>query len=130
MDIFTLLQSEAVIAKSAEMAQKDPYGWIITVVSVSVVFISLALLFVLYYLIGRAVNRFSKETEPQDQNTDTKPVAAEPEDTVPHDKESYVITICSKDRINISCHAPKASQHESESTTKEITAHFLESLQQ
>lgn len=125
MNIFTLLQTEAVIAKSAEMAQKDPYGWIITVVSVSVVFISLALLFVLYNLIGRLVSRFSKEEDPQTQNTVAGPSAAEPEDSAPHDKESYVITICSKDRISISSPAPKAADNNSgerQISAKEITA--------
>lgn len=126
MNISTLLQTEAVIAKSAEMAQKDPYGWIITVVSVSVVFTSLALLFVLYNLIGRLVSRFSKEEDPQTQNTVAGPSAAEPEDSAPHDKESYVITICSnKDRISISSPAPKAADNNSgerQISAKEITA--------
>ena len=130
MDIFTLLQTETILAKSAEMAQKDPYGWIITVVSISVVFVSLALLFILYYLIGRLVSRFSKEEDPQTQNTvagpsAAGPSAAEPEDSAPHDKESYVITICSKDRISISSPAPKAADNNSgerQISAKEITA--------
>lgn len=106
MDIFTLLQAENVLIKSAEMAQKDPYGWIITVVSVSVVFISLALLFILYYLIGRIVNRFSKEK----QDSDADIAIAEPEDLELHDKESYMITIRSKDQISVSSLAPMVSR--------------------
>lgn len=108
MDIFTLLQAETVLAKSAEMAQKDPYGWIITVVSISVVFISLALLFVLYYLIGRIVNRFCKAEQTDEDASGIKADAAEPEDTEPHDKESYIITITPKDQIHILSQAPMA----------------------
>ena len=50
MDMITLLQTENVLRKSAELAEKDPHGLVITIVSISVVFVSLALLFVLYYL--------------------------------------------------------------------------------
>ena len=64
MNSTTLLQiSESVIRKSAEMAQTDPHGIIITVVSVLVVFASLAILHISYYLIGRAVNWHAKWVE-------------------------------------------------------------------
>lgn len=115
MDIFTLLQTETVLAKSAEMAQKDPYGWIITVVSISVVFVSLALLFILYYLIGRIVNRLCKEKQPQTTSAVEDSAIAEPEDSELHDKESYMITIRSKDQISISSLAPMASRTNTES---------------
>ena len=50
----TLLQaSESVLVKSAEMAQKDPHGIIITIVSVCVVFCSLIILYFAYMLIGK-----------------------------------------------------------------------------
>lgn len=53
MNTFTLLQfSETVAAKSADMAAKDPHGAIITLVSVSMVFIALILLFFAYTFIG------------------------------------------------------------------------------
>lgn len=53
MDTFTLLQfSEHVAAKSADMAAKDPHGAIITLVSVSMVFIALIVLFFAYTFIG------------------------------------------------------------------------------
>ena len=53
MNTFTLLQlSEHVAAKSADMALKDPHGVIITVVSVSMVFIALIVLFFAYTFIG------------------------------------------------------------------------------
>ena len=115
MYIFTLLQTETVLAKSAEMAQKDPYGWIITVVSISVVFVSLALLFILYYLIGRIVNRLCKEKQPQTTSAVEDSAIAEPEDSELHDKESYMITIRSKDQISISSLAPMASRTNTES---------------
>ena len=49
-----LLQaSESVILKSAEMAERDPHGAIITIVSVSVVFCSLIILYYAYTFIGK-----------------------------------------------------------------------------
>ena len=53
MNTFMLLQfSEHVAAKSADMAAKDPHGAIITLVSVTMVFIALIILFFAYTLIG------------------------------------------------------------------------------
>lgn len=53
MNTFTLLQfSEHVAAKSADMAAKDPHGAIITLVSVSMVFIALIVLYFAYTFIG------------------------------------------------------------------------------
>lgn len=57
MDTLMLLQvSENVIRKSADMAVKDPHGLIITLVSVSVVFVALVILYYAYTLVGKAVN--------------------------------------------------------------------------
>lgn len=54
MNIIMLLQaSESVMRKSAEMTDKDPHGAIITLVSVSVVFIALITLYFAYTLIGK-----------------------------------------------------------------------------
>ena len=54
MNTFALLQfSENVAAKSADMAAKDPHGAIITLVSVSVVFSALTILYFAYTLIGK-----------------------------------------------------------------------------
>ena len=51
MNSFTVLQvSEKVLRKSAEMAENDPHGIIITVVSVLVVFAALAILDCAYRL--------------------------------------------------------------------------------
>ncbi len=53
MNTFMLLQfSEHVAAKSADMAAKDPHGVIITIVSVSMVFIALIILYFAYTFIG------------------------------------------------------------------------------
>lgn len=57
MDSLMLLQvSESVIRKSAEMAEKDPHGAIITLVSVSVVFVALIVLYYAYTLVGKIAN--------------------------------------------------------------------------
>lgn len=54
MNSFLLLQvSENVVRKSAEMAVKDPHGAIITLVSVSVVFVALIVLYFAYSFIGK-----------------------------------------------------------------------------
>lgn len=54
MNSFTLLQvSESVLVKSAEMAEKDPHGTIITLVSVCVVFVALIILYFAYNFIGK-----------------------------------------------------------------------------
>ena len=50
---FAILQTSAsVLQKSAEMADKDPHGVIITLVSVSVVFVALIILYFAYTFIG------------------------------------------------------------------------------
>lgn len=54
MNTFMLLQtSEKVMAKSAEMLEKDPHGAIITLVSVTVVFTALLILWCAYSFIGK-----------------------------------------------------------------------------
>jgi Na+-transporting methylmalonyl-CoA/oxaloacetate decarboxylase gamma subunit len=54
MNGFMLLQvSQSVAQKSAEMLEKDPHGAIITLVSVSVVFVALIILFFAYTFIGK-----------------------------------------------------------------------------
>ncbi|MBE6232460.1 MAG: hypothetical protein E7117_08885 [Bacteroidales bacterium] len=57
METLMLLQvSENVIRKSADMAMKDPHGLIITLVSVSVVFVALVILYYAYSFVGKIVN--------------------------------------------------------------------------
>lgn len=66
MNGFMLLQaSESVILKSAEMAERDPHGAIITIVSVSVVFCSLIILYYAYTFIGKILSGEFKLTLPK-----------------------------------------------------------------
>lgn len=54
MTRLAILQTSAsVLQKSAEMAEKDPHGVIITLVSVSVVFSALIILYFAYSFIGK-----------------------------------------------------------------------------
>ena len=101
------IQTENVLTKSMELAEKDPYGWIITVVSVSVVFLSLALLFVLYYLLGRLINIIFKEKNQEKEEVTTEEIQPV-EVQEPHDSESYVLTIRNKDNLDIRSYAPLA----------------------
>ena len=117
-----LQASESVIIKSAEMAEKDPHGAIITLVSVSVVFSALIILYFAYSFIGKlssgemkfkmpvkekkAVTKGAPEGEiaaaialALDQEMNGEVYAAISmalhqylNDTV-HDNESYIITI-------------------------------------
>lgn len=114
--------SESVIVKSAEMAEKDPHGVIITLVSVSVVFVALIVLYFAYSFIGKLSSgeiRFKmpdrkkaavSERSPEDEIAAAIALALDQEmngevyaaismalhqylnDTV-HDNESYIITI-------------------------------------
>jgi len=114
--------SESVIVKSAEMAEKDPHGAIITLVSVSVVFVALIVLYFAYSFIGKLSSgeikfRMPKKQKkamgkgaPEDEVAAAIALALDQEmngevyaaislalhqylnDTV-HDNESYIITI-------------------------------------
>lgn len=118
MNSFIILQtSQNVLEKSAELAQKDPHGAIITLVSVSVVFLALVILFFAYTFIGRVASgelslrkKANKKKGPSEEEAAAIAMALEKEfgtetyaaigmalhqylnDTV-HDMESYIITI-------------------------------------
>ena len=124
MNGFMLLQaSESVIQKSAEMAERDPHGVIITIVSVSVVFCSLIILYYAYTFIGKILSGELKLTLPK-RRRKTADKSGQPEEEVAaaialaldqelngetyaaigmalhqylndtvHDNESYIITI-------------------------------------
>lgn len=108
MNTFTVMQfTQSVASRSAELAANDPYGIIITVVSVMVVFAVLFLLFISYLLIGKLASygesSFSKfrhkDKLSRDQVADHEVQAAISmalhqylSENV-HDDESYVITI-------------------------------------
>lgn len=84
MNTFILLQtSEKVLAKSAEMLEKDPHGAIITLVSVSVVFLALLILWGAYDFIGKLSSGQIKF--PERKKTAPKPSAVKvgkPDDEV------------------------------------------------
>ena len=72
-----------------QISATDPHGIIITVVSVLVVFASLAILHISYYLIGKVVRWYAGWSA---EKEDTPAPAAEVQNS-PHDEESYMITI-------------------------------------
>lgn len=122
MNSLELLQvSDNVLLKSAEMAEKDPHGSIITLVSIGVVFMALIILYIAYSMIGKIISGhinipsiISKAKAKRPKQTDEVAVAIAMaldkelngetyaaislamhqylNDTV-HDIESYVITI-------------------------------------
>ena len=82
MNTFTLLQlSEHVAAKSADMAAKDPHGAIITLVSVSMVFIALIILYFAYTFIGKILSGELKLTLPK-RRRKTADKSGQPEEEV------------------------------------------------
>lgn len=109
---------ESVMRKSAEMAEKDPHGIIITLVSVAVVFSVLLILYCAYTLIGKSASgnmsgfrkKLSGKALPGPEEAAAIAMALDSElnsetyaaiaaalhnylnDTV-HDEESYIITI-------------------------------------
>ncbi|MBP5398336.1 MAG: OadG family protein [Bacteroidales bacterium] len=116
MSLIALLD---VAQKSAEMAERDPHGWIMTLVAVSVVFLSLFILQYCYRFIGwlntdKASRKISSHRKKADQNESEVAAAIatalslDENDEVPaaialalhryfsecaHDRESYRITI-------------------------------------
>ena len=102
MNHIMLLQASEVADKSAAMAEKDPHGFIITIVSVLVVFASLIILYFAYKLVGILVNKTVRPTE--EATADKTAVDEETAAAISmaleqhlaanaHDKESYIITI-------------------------------------
>jgi Na+-transporting methylmalonyl-CoA/oxaloacetate decarboxylase gamma subunit len=102
MDYMMLLQASDAISKNAAMAERDPYGFIITAVSVLVVFSCLIILYFAYKLIGIALNK-TVNTNPIPKVEETaveEEIAAaismalhEHFSANIHDNESYIITI-------------------------------------
>lgn len=78
-----LLQtSEKVLAKSAEMMDKDPHGAIITLVSVSVVFFALLILWGAYSFIGKLSSGQIKFPQRKKKTQVVKPAVGKPDDEV------------------------------------------------
>ena len=83
MNTFMLLQtSEKVLAKSAEMMDKDPHGAIITLVSVSVVFFALLILWGAYSFIGKLSSGQIKFPQRKKKTQVVKPAVGKPDDEV------------------------------------------------
>lgn len=99
MNHMIIYQASEAISKSAAMAEKDPHGFIITLVSVLVVFASLILLYFAYKLIGIIVNKtaVSEASVKTDLDEETAAAIAMALDehlaANVHDNESYIITI-------------------------------------
>ena len=74
---------------AGRIAENDPHGIIITVVSVLVVFISLFILFLAYVLIGKVVKKCEKEQSTPRTKSQAKKI---------HRNEPHLITIRRKDQ--------------------------------
>lgn len=94
-----IFQASEVLSKSADIAQKDPHGFIITVVSILVVFSSLIILYFAYKFIGIVVNKTCSRSSRKSSSIDEETAAAismaleQHLAANVHDKESYIITI-------------------------------------
>ena len=90
MNVFDLMQvSEKVLVKSAEMAESDPHGIIITIVSVSVVFSVFLVLYGAYALVEKLSSVHVRFRRNPDKDADR----GHGQKKAVHDEESYVITI-------------------------------------
>jgi Na+-transporting methylmalonyl-CoA/oxaloacetate decarboxylase gamma subunit len=94
-----IFQASDVMSKSADIAQKDPHGFIITAVSILVVFSSLIILYFAYKFIGIVVNKTCSRSSRKSSSIDEETAAAismaleQHLAANVHDKESYIITI-------------------------------------
>lgn len=105
-----LLISPHILERSAQIAEKDPHGVIITMVSVCVVFVVLMALYLTYTLIGKIVSL--KDTP---EVTPPADISQQPDESV-HDKESYTITI--KKDHSTTTYAPVITGLNSENDTE------------
>ena len=89
MNILTTLHATGEIVDISDaIAENDPHGFIITIVSVGVVFAALMLLYIAYRFIGKVTNWY--HVLPEDMPDSDK---MDCEDKMVHDIESYKITI-------------------------------------
>lgn len=121
--LFILLQSSKMTEGAKRMAETDPHGWTLTLISVAVVFTALAIIFLFFTLVGKIsikadsrkasrkkFPKSRKRSKPDAEVAAAIAMALETEnsDTVPvaistalalyfghevHDSESFVITI-------------------------------------
>jgi Na+-transporting methylmalonyl-CoA/oxaloacetate decarboxylase gamma subunit len=88
------------MAHSADMATKDPHGILLTLTSVTIVFLVIVSLIFAYSLIGKLLNRQSRPDKEERKNGPSEKEAAAIALALElhmkkeqHDDESYVITI-------------------------------------
>ena len=91
MDIFTILHTASQIYEvSGGIKERDPYGIIIPITSLTIVFIALIVLFLSYELIGRIIRRWFLKKQDGHFVVDNS-INTSGNDI--HDSESYAITI-------------------------------------
>lgn len=93
MSKFISIQTlEHVAQQSETVAVSDPYGWKVTVVSLTVVLLSLLILYICYTIIGIIVKKSEKVTKEDKDSNEAQIV----EDQGIHDNESYKLTLSRK----------------------------------
>lgn len=90
MHLYTLLASADAAEKVADIAERDPHGVIISIVSIAIVFIVLTILYIAYELTGVIVKRWFVKTKDGHFVVEDNLNSSGNEH---HDQESYVITI-------------------------------------
>ena len=98
LSIIPLQTLEHVAQQSERIALTDPHGWKISVVSIGVILLTLCLLFLCYFLIGKIVGKFEKRQTAI--SPDISPIDIK--DNKPHDQESYKLTIKQKAKSTLS----------------------------
>ena len=99
MNLFIPAQTlEHVAMQSRRIAETDPHGIMISIISILVVFISLLILYLSYVLIGLCVNRVKRRGENDSERRVSEKEEEKIIDKHLHDNESYRITIRRKDK--------------------------------
>ena len=98
LSIIPLQTLEHVAQQSARIALTDPHGWKLSVVSMGVILLTLCLLFLCYFLIGKIVGKYEKRQTAI--SPDIPPIDIK--DNKPHDQESYKLTIKNKAKSTLS----------------------------
>lgn len=98
METAIILNIAATIAsKSAELADKDPHGLIISLVSVTMVFLCLIILYIAFVIIGKLTSgHINIQTDNQDKDEVYASIGMAMHQYLNesvHDNESYTITI-------------------------------------
>ena len=97
MGIIQLAAASSVVQKASHMAQADPHGWTLTLVSVCVVFSVLIILYLAYFLTGAIFSKQQKKTSDTLTDEELCAIATALElyerDKCVHDNESGIITI-------------------------------------